>query len=57
MGGTIHSKGHVGGSMRSCLGANLEQLARENVSVVCIRISNKETITTWDVEEPKRCPA
>ena len=41
--------------MRSCLGANLERLVRENVSVVFVRISDKET--TWDVEEPERRPA
>ena len=51
----MHSKGHVGGSMRSCLGTNLEWLVRDNVSVVSVRISDKET--TWDVEEPKRRPA
>ena len=51
----MHSKGHVGGSMRSCLGANPERLARDIVSVISVRISDKET--TWDVEEPKGRPA
>ena len=52
MGGRMQSKGHVGGSMHSYLSANLERLARENVSVICV-CQDKEMLKNPTDVQPK----